>query len=182
LDAGQLVRRAAASDREAWELLVDRYAWLIWAITRDFKLADSDAADVAQATWLRLRLHIERIEYPDQVGSWIAATARNECLRSMAAPTRVMIAHDDATLDKIASSDTAVDKGLMVAERAEMVRDVVSRLPHHWRQLMELLMAVSYAEISDRLEPLRRDVEDATVHVTGVAEPKPKVVDVYRCT
>ena len=155
LDAGQLVRRAAEGDRRAWERLVDKYARLIWAITRDFKLGESDAADVAQATWLRLLEHIDRIEYPDRVGSWIAATARNECLRSLAARKRVVLAHDEVTLDSVPSSDAAVDEGLLAAERAEVVRDAVSRLPHRWQQLMELLMAdppVSYAEISDRLD------------------------------
>ena len=155
LDAGQLVRRAAEGDRRAWERLVDKYARLIWAITRDFKLGESDAADVAQATWLRLLEHIDRIEYPDRVGSWIAATARNECLRSLAARKRVVLAHDEVTLETVPSSDAAVDEGLLAAERAEVVRDAVSRLPHRWQQLMELLMAdppVSYAEISDRLD------------------------------
>ena len=155
LDAGQLVRRAAEGDRRAWERLVDKYARLIWAITRDFKLGESDAADVAQATWLRLLEHIDRIEYPDRVGSWIAATARNECLRSLAARKRVVLAHDEVTLETVPSSEAAVDEGLLAAERAEVVRDAVSRLPHRWQQLMELLMAdppVSYAEISDRLD------------------------------
>jgi RNA polymerase sigma factor (sigma-70 family) len=154
LDAGQLVKRAAAGDRGAWEGLVDKYARLIWAITRDFKLGESDAADVAQATWLRLLEHIDRIEYPDRVGSWIAATARNECLRSLAARKRVVLAHDEVTLDRVASSDAEVDAGLLAAERAVVVREAVSRLPHRWQQLMELLMSdppVSYIEISDRL-------------------------------
>ncbi len=155
LDAGQLVRRAAGGDRQAWERLVDKYARLIWAITRDFKLGESDAADVAQATWLRLLEHIDRIEYPDRVGSWIAATARNECLRSLAARKRVVLAHDEVTFDRVASSDAEVDEGLLAAERAEVVRDAVSRLPRRWQQLMELLMAdppVSYVEIADRLD------------------------------
>jgi RNA polymerase sigma factor (sigma-70 family) len=154
LDAGQLVKRAAAGDRGAWEGLVDKYARLIWAITRDFRLGESDAADVAQATWLRLLEHIDRIEYPDRVGSWIAATARNECLRSLAARKRVVLTHDEVTLDRVASLDAEVDAGLLAAERAEVVREAVSRLPHRWQQLMELLMSdppVSYIEISDRL-------------------------------
>ena len=87
-----LVRRAADGDRQAWERLVDQYARLIWSITADFKLVESDAADVAQTTWLRLLEHIDRIEYPDRVGSWLAATARNECLRSLAARKRVVLA------------------------------------------------------------------------------------------
>jgi hypothetical protein len=45
------------------------------AVTHDFRLAESDAADVVQATWLRLLEHIDRIEQPARVGSWLAATA-----------------------------------------------------------------------------------------------------------
>ena len=64
LDVAWLVRRAADGDRWAWERLVEQYARLIWAMTRDFKLAESDAADVAQVTWLRLLEHIDRLEQP----------------------------------------------------------------------------------------------------------------------
>jgi RNA polymerase sigma factor (sigma-70 family) len=155
LDARQLIRRAAEGDRGAWERLVDKYARLIWAITRDFKLSESDASDVAQATWLRLLEHIDRIEYPDRVGSWIAATARNECLRSLAARKRVVLAHDEVTFDGVASSDAELDESLLAVERAEVVREAVSQLPRRWQHLMELLMAdppASYAEISDQLD------------------------------
>src|SRR5438105_11121679 len=56
-DVAELVRRAADGDRRAWERLVDQFARLIWSITADFKLVESDAADVAQTTWLRLLEH-----------------------------------------------------------------------------------------------------------------------------
>ena len=154
VDVAQLVRRAAEGDRGAWERLVDKYARLIWAITRDFKLSESDAADVAQATWLRLLEHIDRIEYPERVGSWLAATARNECLRSLAARKRVVLAHDEVTFDGVAASEPDVDAGLLAAERAEVVREALTQLPHRWQQMLELLMAdppASYAEISDQL-------------------------------
>ena len=67
-DVAELVRGAADGDRMAWERLVDQFARLIWSITADFKLVESDAADVAQTTWLRLLEHIDRIQYPDRVG------------------------------------------------------------------------------------------------------------------
>ncbi len=155
LEVALLVRRAAEGDRAAWERLVDKYARLIWAITRDFKLGESDAADVAQATWLRLLEHIDRINYPERVGSWIAATARNECLRSLAARKRVVLARNEVMLDSIAALDADVDAGLLAAEQAEVVREAMSRLPHRWQQLLELLMSdppVPYAEIADRLD------------------------------
>src|SRR6476659_11197741 len=98
-DVARLVRRAAEGDRKAWERLVDQYARLIWSITAEFKLVESDAADVAQTTWLRLLEHIDRIEYPDRVGSWLAATARNECLRSLAARKRVVLGHGQGEIE-----------------------------------------------------------------------------------
>ena len=83
-DVARLVRCAAEGDRKEWERLVSQYERLIWSITVEFKLVESDAADVAQTTWLRLLEHIDRIQHPDRVGSWLAATARNECLRNTA--------------------------------------------------------------------------------------------------
>ena len=76
-EAARMVQRAAQGDQRAWERLVDQYARLIWSITRQFKLSESDAADVSQATWLRLLEHIDRLEQPSRVGSWLADTARN---------------------------------------------------------------------------------------------------------
>ena len=154
LDIALLVRRATEGDRWAWERLVDQYARLIWAITRDFKLVESDAADVFQATWLRLLEHIDRLEQPARVGSWLAATARNECLRSMAARKRIMLVQDDATLKNDVTGEPEVDERLLAEERAQAVRDALSCLPWRWRRLVELLMAdppASYAEISDQL-------------------------------
>ena len=46
----EAVRCAAAGDAAAWDWLMDQYGRLIWSITRDFKLVDSDASDVVQTT------------------------------------------------------------------------------------------------------------------------------------
>jgi RNA polymerase sigma factor (sigma-70 family) len=150
-----LVRRAAEGDRQAWERLVDQYARLIWSITGEFRLVESDAADVAQTTWLRLLEHIDRIQYPDRVGSWLAATARNECLRSLASHKRIVLGHDDTELGDAVAQEPEVDAHLLADERAEVVRAALSRLPGRWQRLLEMLMAdppASYAEISDQLD------------------------------
>ena len=150
----ELVRRAADGDMVAWDRLVDQYARLIWSITAEFKLVESDAADVAQTTWLRLLEHIDRIEYPERVGSWLAATARNECLRSLAARKRMVLGHEDAEFDGAAMRGPEIDERLLADERAQTVRDALSRLPRRWQRLLEMLMAdppVPYADISDEL-------------------------------
>jgi RNA polymerase sigma factor (sigma-70 family) len=154
LGVAGLVRRATDGDWWAWERLIEQYGRLIWATTRDFKLAESDAADVVQATWLRLLENIHRIEYPERVGSWLAATARHECLRSLTARKKIVLTLDDAPLDGVALHEPEIDERLLAEERAETVRQALSRLPWRWQRLLELLMAdppASYAEISDQL-------------------------------
>lgn len=154
LDVARLVRQAATGDKGAWERLVDQYNRLIWSITREFKLVESDAADVVQTTWMRLIEHIDRLQHPDRVGSWLAATARNECLRCLAARKRVVLAHEGDTLEGVAENEPEVDEALLAEERAAIVRAAMTQLPGRWQRLMEMLMAdppVSYARISDEL-------------------------------
>ncbi len=153
LDIAELVRQAAAGDRSAWERLVDQYERLIWAVTRDFKLLDSDAADVFQVTWLRLLEHINKLEKPERVGAWLAATARNECLRCLAARKKVILAKDDIVLEAAAEPEPEIDEALLSAERSQMVREALANLPWRWQRMLELLMAdppASYAEISEQ--------------------------------
>ena len=154
LDVSQLVGRAADGDQQAWERLVDQYARLIWAMTRDYRLKESDAADVAQITWLRLLEHIHRLENPQRVGSWLATTARNECLRNVAARKKIVLTDDHDALQTAFAHQPEIDERLLATERSQTVRDAMSHLPQRWRQLLEMLMAdppASYTEISDQL-------------------------------
>jgi RNA polymerase sigma factor (sigma-70 family) len=153
-NVARLVRRAAGGDMQAWERLVDQFSRLIWSITAEFKLVESDAADVVQTTSLRLLEHVDRLQYPERVGSWLAATARNECLRCLAARKRVVLAQDDEVLPGVPAYGPEVDERILADERDQVVRDALSRLPKRWQRLLELLMTdppASYAEISDQL-------------------------------
>jgi RNA polymerase sigma factor (sigma-70 family) len=154
LDIAQLVHRATDGDWWAWERLIDQYGRLIWATTHDFKLSESDAAHVVQVTWLRLLENIHRLEYPESVvGSWLAATARHECLRSLTASRKIVLAPDDTLVDGVALHESAVDERLLAEERAQTVGEALSRLPWRWQRRLELLMAdppAFYGEISDQ--------------------------------
>jgi RNA polymerase sigma factor (sigma-70 family) len=147
-----VVRCAASGDAAAWDRLMDQYGRLIWAITRDFKLAESDASDVVQTTWMRLVEHIDRLEHPERVGAWLATTARNECLRNIASRKRLVLVGEDHGLELVAACEEPVDEALLAAERARTVREALKVLPLHWQRLMELLMAEQpYSVIADLL-------------------------------
>jgi RNA polymerase sigma factor (sigma-70 family) len=153
-DAARLVKHAIAGEAWAWERLIDKYGRLIWSITREFKLVESDAADVFQTTWMRLIEHVDRLDRPDRVGSWLAATARNECLRCLASRKRLVLTPEEVAFDGPAAHEPDVDEGLLAHERAQTVREAMTHLPWRWQRLLELLMAdppASYAEISDEL-------------------------------
>jgi RNA polymerase sigma factor (sigma-70 family) len=157
-EAAQLVAAAAAGDRNAWEQLVDAYGRLVWSITRNHRLTPGDAADVSQTTWLRLLEHIDRLSEPGRVGSWLATTARRECLRIMAKNKRTAPVGDDAVFEfvpaPLVGTPAAVDNDLLAIERAQAVREAVATLPEASQEMLRLMMmdpAPSYEEISATL-------------------------------
>ncbi len=151
----ELVHRAAAGDRDAWHVLVDRHVALIWSIARQFRLDESDAADVSQTTWLRLLENLGRLQDPERVASWLATTARRECLRTIARRKRVVVTDDVFVLDRQDSAQPEMDAHIISEERCREVRLALDCLPERWRRLLVLLSAdppMSYAEISRALD------------------------------
>jgi len=152
-EAAMLVIQAAAGDQEAWSRLVDHYARLVWAVTRSFRLTDSDASDVSQVVWLRLLEHIDRVD-PVRVGAWLVVTTRRECLRVLAFRKRVLLTYEPDDFAAVAADGPELDADMLADERAVDVRRALESLPDRWQQLLGMLMAdppAPYAEISEKL-------------------------------
>lgn len=152
-DVGRLVEAAAAGDHRAWERLVERFTGLIWSITLGFRLSRADAADVNQTCWLRLVEHLGRLAEPDRVGSWLATTARHECLAVLRRSGReVPTEHDD---ERAAAVLAPPDARLHASERAQALWAAFSALPPRDQALLHLLITdppVAYAEIAAALD------------------------------
>lgn len=150
-----LVARAKAGDRQAWDALVERYAPLIWSICRRHRLSRADADDVAQSVWLRLVDQLDRVRDPAALPGWLATTARRECLRVLCAtqgPHATMYALDVESLPDERAG--VADQGLLAAERHAALREAFDQLPPNGKQLISLLIAdppLPYADISARL-------------------------------
>lgn len=93
-----LLKAAAAGDQQAWDRIIDDYHRLVWSVARGFRLSQADAADVSQTTWLRLVENLDRIRDPDQLGAWLATTARRESLR-LIRQARREVPNDDEALE-----------------------------------------------------------------------------------
>jgi RNA polymerase sigma factor (sigma-70 family) len=160
-DTGQLVRGAAGGDEAAWRGLVGRFSGLVWSVARAHRLANADAADVFQTTWLRLAEHIGRIEHPDRIGAWLATAARRECLQHLRSAARATPTDDMDRLDVSPAVGNPTEEAVLAAEkqredaaRAAALRRALGRLPGRCRELLRVLMASpppSYAEVAAAL-------------------------------
>lgn len=149
----KLVQDAASGDLRAWNALVDEFGGMLWAIARAHRLSDADAADVAQKTWLRLLLHLERLDDPAKAGAWLATTARRECLRVLRHAQRHVELVSEAPERE--STDAAPGDALLTAERDAALWRAVGRLRPSDQALLRLLTAdppPAYEEISAALD------------------------------
>ncbi|MDR2987176.1 MAG: sigma-70 family RNA polymerase sigma factor, partial [Nocardiopsaceae bacterium] len=134
-EAGDLVKAAAQGDEAAWRALVERFSSLVWAVARSFRLSSADASDVYQTVWLRLTEHLGRIQNPEQVGAWLATTARRESIRVIRSRSRSS-PMEDATLADLVPADEATPE--VAALDAEQTTEEADRARRMWRAFREL--------------------------------------------
>jgi len=147
-----LIRAAEGGDEAAWAAIVDRFAGLVWATVRAYRLPPSEAADVSQTTWLRLVENLDRIKDPERLGAWLATTARRECLRHIRLRGREFATGEDALFE--APSEDHVEQRLITRERNAAVRRGFARISERCQALLRLLAApepLSYEEIAAAL-------------------------------
>ena len=151
-DVNALVHRAARGEERAWTLLVGRFDATVRSLARRYGLNDADRDEVAQRTWLALFRHIERLTTHPALAGWLITTARNECLRVIAARRREVPV--DEPIAGREADECRIDDELLEAEQREALRRAVDGVPEHERKLMQLLLQeppLSYDEISATL-------------------------------
>jgi RNA polymerase sigma factor (sigma-70 family) len=146
----ELVDAAPHGDRTAWNAIVDRYNRLVWSVVRSFRLGDAASADVSQTVWLRLVENLDRIREPERLPSWLAATARNEALRTLRSSQRVVPTEFDFDLEDESVAD--IDETLIRDERLSRLGRAFKKISADCRQLLRLLAAdppLDYDTISE---------------------------------
>ena len=152
---GVLLKQASDGDQRAWNELVRRYTNLLWSVGRAHRLDTADIADVVQTTWLRLIEHLPQIRNREGIGSWLATTARRECLRLLRSGGRCQPSDEMELLVNARADHAEIDSALLTAERDAELWAAFSRLPARDQALLRLLAVdspPSYQEISAALE------------------------------
>jgi RNA polymerase sigma factor (sigma-70 family) len=151
-EIARLVGAAAAGDQQSWNELVQEFGGMIRAIARAHRLCDADAADVAQATWLKLLDHLDRLRDPGRAGAWLATTARHECLAILRHSQRNLLC---AESPREQESTESPDEHLLTAERDRALWRGVSQLSARDQALLRMLMSdpsPAYEEVSAALD------------------------------
>lgn len=154
-DSKALLEAAAAGDQRAWDRIVDRYSGLVWTVARSFRLSAADAADIHQATWLRLVEQLGRIREPERLGAWLATTARREALALLRRTGNDVLIGDHFFLEPPRPTQPELDHDLLREERDKSLWAAVNALPVSCQRLLKLLLIdppPTYSEVSAALE------------------------------
>ena len=146
-----LVARAAGSDQDAWNQLVERYAPLVWAICTRYRLSSHDIEDVGQNVWLLLVEQLGKLREPAALPGWLATTTSRECLRVVTTAQRTATRLDDAPEF---AADVMIDEEILLAERDAALRSAFAELQPSCRQLLGMLISDpphSYSQISETM-------------------------------
>jgi RNA polymerase sigma factor (sigma-70 family) len=149
-----LVTRAANSDNDAWNEIIERYAPLVWSICTRYRLRNSDIEDVGQTVWLLLVEQLGKLREPAALPGWLATTTQRECLRVLTAArkTEDAVPLDDTVLVVDAA---VIEQEILAAERNAALRAALGELPPRCRQLLTMLISDPprpYTEISATLQ------------------------------
>ena len=146
-----LLRAARDGDRAAWEQIVATYTGLVRSVAAEFRLQESDTADVVQNTWLRLFTHSATIREPEKLAGWLATTARREAL-GLIRRARPEIASESVG-DGLPASGHLPEDVVIIAETHAAVRAATDGLTGRRRLLVDALFYQpphSYEEVSRR--------------------------------
>lgn len=154
-----LVRRCRGNDQAAWDMLVDRYQRLIFAVPRRAGLSEEQASDVFQDVFLTLFEKINDIKQPEKIRSWIVTTAKFKSWALVRGSKGFYSPETeeemDAEIASIADKSPLADDVLIELEEQHLIRTALNKLEERCRQILSMIYlsepAVSYLEVASAI-------------------------------
>ncbi len=153
-----LVLACREGNSEAWEALVCRYQRLIYSIPRRAGLDEESAADVFGHVFSSLVEHLDRLDQPSRVGSWLATTAKRESWRISRSSRRYAPSAGTDGADEgldLPDAEPLPEETVLRLEEQHRVRTAVGGLDELCNKLLTMLFyhdeSPAYAEIAAAL-------------------------------
>ena len=154
----ELLNACRKGDEASWEVLVERYQRLIYAIPRRAGLNEDQASEVFQEVFATLLQKLNDITDPDRLHAWLVTTARRKTWRLLSKerllhPASVGDEERDEEMSAVVDNAPLPDETLMRLEEQHRIRTALLALDERCQKLLTLLYyrpePPSYAEIAE---------------------------------
>jgi RNA polymerase sigma-70 factor (ECF subfamily) len=161
LEDGELARRCARGDEEAWSLLVGRFQRKVWNVAYQFTGRADEAEELTQEIFLHLLSALRTFDASGSLPAWLQRVARNYAIdhyrRRRRERSMVLDGEESEALVAVARDDkTGNDPHRALEEKdlASWLRQIIDRLPSELGQAVVLrdLQGMSYEEMATTLE------------------------------
>ena len=161
LEDGELARRCARGDEEAWRVLVGRFQRKVWHVAYQFTGRADEAEELTQEIFLHLLSALRTFDRSGSLPAWLQRVARNYAIDHYRRRRRErsMVVDGEESEELVAvARDTAVGndphRALEEKDLAAFLRQSIDRLPSELGQavLLRDLQEMTYEEMATVLE------------------------------
>jgi RNA polymerase sigma-70 factor (ECF subfamily) len=161
MEDGELARRSAAGDEEAFRLLVGRFQSKVWNVAYQFTGRADEAEELAQDIFLHLLTALRTFDRDGSLPAWVQRVARNYAIdhyrRRRRERSMVYDGEEADALVAIAPERTGASdphRALEEKDLASWLRRSIDRLPAELAQAVILrdLQEMTYDEMATMLE------------------------------
>jgi RNA polymerase sigma-70 factor, ECF subfamily len=151
LDDSALVSEAAAGNREAFDVLVERHRRIVYQVCYRFVNSHEDASDLAQDAFVRAWRGLKNFKGQSALSTWLYRIAVNVCLNRVSAKTPVTEAIESDHFEDVRIE--GAQHAMIREERAVAVRKAIASLPKKQRAtlILRTYHDMSHQQIADVL-------------------------------
>jgi RNA polymerase sigma-70 factor (ECF subfamily) len=133
----QLVAATVAGDRDAFDIIVERYQRQIYSLCFRFVRTHEDASDLTQDVFIRAYRSLPRFKQESSLGTWLYRIGVNVCLTRVSASSGKDRSVPLGDTHAVSLEESPAD-ALLRDERAAEVRAAIARLPKKQRATLVL--------------------------------------------
>ena len=138
----ELLISCRQGNESSWQMLVDRYQRLIYAIPRRAGLSEDQAGEVFQEVFLTLFEKMNEINEPDRLQAWLVTTARRKTWRLLSkerSSSKTTDADDGDETLVLVDNAPLPDEMLVRLEEQHHIRTALAGLDPRCRELLTML-------------------------------------------
>lgn len=154
---GAYARRVQDGDKNAFQVLIERYEGMVFDLTHQYADQPEDAEDLAQDVFLKAYRRIEDLRNPDRFASWLYGIALNHCrdyAKNVRRETYAFSHTDEQNPDSVVTETESQDERLITEEYGDQLWEALEELSSTYATpfLMKYRDGLTYKAMSKRLD------------------------------